>query len=278
MANYIFQKLKKKNIIFCNAIKKNMSEKNNVWMHIFEQVKYDLLEDKIISATDIKNAGKNWNGKSNQFEPRLLCKQDSDEDRPEIFKKNNLCIISIKNGDYLLTKNNIYFPLSYHGEGEIRLLRKNNNSLILNIGNSESSLLDNLRYSGVFETEDFLNEPILFGPLLSGRHRCSFNTTIGTKEVSVDGSQYETDACYESENKVLLIECKAKNKMESFNIRQLYYPYKAIYDKVVNKKQIIPLFINKNKDDTIHVWKFQFMNPNVLTSLQQIDYKVYKFV
>lgn len=270
--------MKKNNIIFCNAIKKNMSEKNNVWMHIFEQVKYDLLEDKIISATDIKNAGKNWNGKSNQFEPRLLCKQDSDEDRPEIFKKNNLCIISIKNGDYLLTKNNIYFPLSYHGEGEIRLLRKNNNSLILNIGNSESSLLDNLRYSGVFETEDFLNEPILFGPLLSGRHRCSFNTTIGTKEVSVDGSQYETDACYESENKVLLIECKAKNKMESFNIRQLYYPYKAIYDKVVDKKQIIPLFINKNKDDTIHVWKFQFMNPNVLTSLQQIDYKVYKFV
>ena len=257
---------------------KNMSEKNNVWMHIFEQIKYDLLEDKIISATDIKNAGKNWNGKSNQFEPRLLCKQDSEEDRPEVFKQNNLCIISIKNGDYLLTKNNIYFPLSYHGEGEIRLLRKNNNSLILNIGNSESSLLDNLRYSGVFETADFLDEPILFGPLLSGRHRCSFNTTIGTKEVSVDGSQYETDACYESENKVLLIECKAKNKMESFNIRQLYYPYKAIYDKVVDKKQIIPLFINKNKDDTIHVWKFQFMNPNVFTSLQQIDYKIYKFV
>ena len=255
---------------------KNMSDKNNIWMHIFEQIKYDLLEDKIISATDIKNAGKNWNGKSNQFEPRLLCKQDSEEDRPEVFKQNNLCIISIKNGDYLLTKNNIYFPLSYKCDGEIQLLRKNNNSLILNIGNSESSLLDNLRYSGVFETADFLDEPILFGPLLSGRHRCSFNTTIGTKEVSVEGSQY--DACYESENKVLLIECKAKHNMESFNIRQLYYPYKAIYDKVVDKKQIIPLFINKNKDSTIHIWRFQFTNPNVLTSLQQIYYKVYKFV
>lgn len=253
-----------------------MSNISDVWIHIFEQIKYDLLEDKIISATEIKNAGKTWTGKSNQFEPRLLCKQDSEEDRPEIFKKNNLCIISVKNGEYLLTKNNIYFPLKYQND-TVWPLSRNCDSLILNIGNSESSLLDNLRHSGIFETADFLGEPILFGPLLSGRHRCSFDTKIGSKEISVEGSQYETDACYESQNKVLLIECKAKHKMESFNIRQLYYPYKAIYDKVAGKKQIIPLFINKNKDNTIHIWKFQFADPNVLTSLEETDYKVYKF-
>jgi hypothetical protein len=253
-----------------------MSKTTEIWTHIFEQIKYDLLEDKIITATEIKNAGKNWTGKSNQFEPRLLCKQDSEEDRPEIFKKNNLCIISIKNGDYLLTKNNIYFPLKYQND-TVWPITRISDSLILNIGNSESSLLDNLRYSGIFETDDFLGEPILFGPLLSGRHRCSFHTKIGTKEISIEGSQYETDACYESQNKVLLIECKSKNKMESFNIRQLYYPYKVIFDKVAGKKQIIPLFINKNKDNTIHIWKFQFADANVMTSLEQIDYKVYKF-
>jgi hypothetical protein len=65
--------------------------------------------------------------------------------------------------------------------------------------------------------------------------------------------------------------------MESFNIRQLYYPYKAIYGMIKNKKEIIPIFINKNNDNTIHIWKFQFADPNILTSLKQIDYKVYKF-
>jgi len=33
-----------------------MSNISDVWIHIFEQIKYDLLEDKIISATEIKNA------------------------------------------------------------------------------------------------------------------------------------------------------------------------------------------------------------------------------
>lgn len=261
------------NITECNKI---VCHKSEIWTHIFEMVKYDYSDDKIISATEIKDAGKTWKGKSNQFEPRLLCKQDSLEDRPDIFKKNNICIISVRNGDYLLTKNNIYFELKYKNDN-IHKIKLNSNSLILNIGDSESSLLDNLRYSSVFETTDFLNEPILFGPLLSGRHRCTFKTKIGDKLIDIEGSQFETDACYESESKILLIECKTKNNIESFNIRQLYYPYKTIYDKVKNKKQIIPIFINKNNDGSIHIWKFEFIDPNILTSIKQIDYKIYKF-
>ncbi len=255
---------------------KKVCHKSDIWTHIFNTIKYDFAEDIIITATEIKNAGKTWTGKSDQFEPRLLCKQDSEDDKPEIFKINKICIISVKNGDYLITKNNIYFPLKYKNDNIITI-KKNTESLILSIGNSETSLIDNLRYSGVFESNDFLGEPILYGSLLTGRHRCTFTTKIGNKEISVEGSQYETDGCYESKNKVLLIECKGKNNIESFNIRQLYYPYKSIYGMIKNKKEIIPIFINKNNDNTIHIWKFQFTNHDVLTSLKQVDYKVYKF-
>lgn len=249
---------------------------NNVWKHIFEQIKYDGSSDTIISATQIKECKKSWKGDECQFEPRLLCKQDCDEDRPQIFKNYNLCIISVKNGDYLLTKNYIYFRLPYN-ETKIIEIKKNNDSLLLNIGNSETSLIDNLRYSGLFERNQYLNEPILYGSLLNGRHRCKFNTTIGNKSVKIIGSQYETDSCYESKNKILLIEGKSINNIKSFNIRQLYFPYRTIYDKVKDKKEILCLFINKDKNNIIHIWKFQFENPLIMTGIKNIGYDTYKF-
>jgi hypothetical protein len=113
--------------------------------------------------------------------------------------------------------------------------------------------------------------------LLNGRHRCSFKTKIGNNEVEISGSQYETDACYESENKILLIECKGVNNLSSFNIRQLYYPYRTIYDTIEGKKEIITLFINKDKNNIIHIWKFEFENPLVMTSIKNIGYHKYTF-
>ena len=198
------------------------------------------------------------------------------EDKPKIFKDYNINIISIKNGEYLLTKNVIYFNLEYP-KVKINTIKKNVDSLLLNIGNSESSLIDNLRYSGLFEKSQYLGEKILFGSLLNGRHRSSFKTKIGTKEVDVEGSQYETDACYESKNKILLIECKGVNKLSSFNIRQLYYPYRTIYDKVNGVKEIITLFINKDKNNVIHIWKFEFENPLIMTSIKNTVYHKYEF-
>lgn len=122
-----------------------------------------------------------------------------------------------------------------------------------------------------------MGEKILFGSLLNGRHRCSFKTKIGTKEVDIEGSQYETDACYESKNKILLIECKGVNNLSSFNIRQLYYPYRTIYDKVNGIKEIITLFINKDKNNVIHIWKFEFENPQIMTSIINTEYHKYEF-
>ncbi len=148
---------------YCLGIKKN-----NVWKHIFNEIKYDGKQDICISAEQIKKCKKSWKGENCQFEPRLLCKQDCDDDRPQIFKDNNLCIISIKNGEYLLTKNNIYFKLPYKKTKTIEI-EKNDDSLLLSIGNSETSLIDNLRYSGLFEKKQYLGEKILFGlsePLL----------------------------------------------------------------------------------------------------------------
>ena len=261
------------------------------WTHIFNHCGYNGDSEFVITSKMIKEAGKTWNGeKQSQFEPRLLCKQDTYEKRPDIFKKHGLCILSVKNGEYLLTKTNIYHTLDYnHSNGtstngtstnsnnDIIKLTKNNNSLVLQIGHSETSVIDNLRYSGLFETTNYLGEPIQFGPLLNGRHRCSFTTKLDDKDIKIEGSQYETDSCYESENKILLIEGKGGHN-ESFNIRQLYYPYRSIYDRVLDQKQIIPLYINTDKNSVIHIWSFTFVNPLDMTSIKCSSFKKYMLI
>ena len=74
---------------------------------------------------------------------------------------------------------------------------------------------------------------------------------------NVEGVQYETDSCYETDNKILLIEGKSGNP-DTFNIRQLYFPYRSIYDSIGDKKEIICLLQNKNRrkhrqTDTNHI-------------------------
>ena len=142
----------------------------SAWTHIFETLAYAGAGDLEITAETIKQCGKTWTGKANQFEPRLLCYQSSDRDRPEIFKQYGLCILPIKNGTYLLTKNNIYSKLDYSQIGE-KIFARDTSSTILSLGKSETSLIDNMRYSGIFEY--ILEEPITHGPLLNGRHRIS---------------------------------------------------------------------------------------------------------
>ena len=247
-----------------------------VWEYILNYLKCDGSTDFTLTSDQIKESGKQNKTLKSQFEARLLCKQDTSEGRPDIFKQLGLFIIAIENGTYRLTKQNIYETLIYNSSKPILEIEKNTKSKILKIGNSETSLIDNLRYSGLFESDDYLNEPIIFGPLLNGRHRCSFETKIGEINLSIKGVQYETDSCYESENKILLIEGKS-GEPESFNIRQLYFPYRSIYDELSGEKEIICLFITKDKKNIIHIWKYMFEDPLVMTSIKLINYMKYKF-
>ena len=159
---------------------------------------------------------------------------------------------------------------------EERIFKKDTTSSILSLGKSETSLIDNMRYSGIFE--DILGEPITHGPLLNGRHRMSpIDILLGEKQIHIQGVQYETDACFESQNKILIIECKktATKPLSSFNIRQLYFPFCEVLRVVANNKKIICAFIHQI-GSSIHVWLYDFPVPNNFSSIVLIKSIVYK--
>ena len=255
--------------------KKPIKDKNNnlIWGHIIQFNKIDIINNhlSLLTSSQIKDSKKTWNGKKNQFEPRLLCKMDSDLSRPEIFRENNICIFSVKNGTYALIKENIYIPLNkYYCVPNI--IHNKNSSLLLDIGESETSMLDKLYYNKILG--HIIGEKIKYGPLLGGRHRCSFNTLISSNQIKIAGSQYETDGCYETDNYVCIVEAKSV-ECNDFNIRQLYYPFREVYKKVGDKKKIICLFIYKDKKKFIHIHKFKWNNYEKMLDIVNIGYYQY---
>src|SRR3972149_11424345 len=116
------------------------------WKKIFDDYKileHDLAKSPFpLSATQIKRACQRFK-ETGEKEVRILCKQDSREDRPEIFKKNNLFLLPVKNGLYNIIK----------GEGCIDIPEIKNEVVVYSskldfqldsakVGNSEMQHLD----------------------------------------------------------------------------------------------------------------------------------------
>lgn len=235
------------------------------WKHILESIGY-VAGEVILSAEKIKQCGKTWKGAANQFEPRLLAYQTSSASRPVIFQEKGLFILPIQNGTYLLTKTNVYQSLTYMAKP--LNIPKDSSSLILGLGYSETSNIDNLRYAGVFERPEILGEKITHGPLLNGRHRCSLDFFLSDQKISVKGVQYETDACYESQNKILIIEGKSSNKqIDSFNIRQLYFPFREVLRVASSKKEVVCIFVH-NLNGINYIWKYGFSDSQKMDSIR----------
>ena len=179
-----------------------------------------------------------------------------------------------------MTKNNIYVSLDnnidINTDTDIVKIEITHTSSILSIGNSEISMLDNLRYNGIFERQELIGEKILYGPLLGGRHRCHFDTIFGGEKITINGSQYETDGCFESENYICIIEAKSKI-VSNVNIRQLYYPYREVYNTIACKKKIISLFIYKDKLQVIHIYKYIWNNPDIMMDIKCVGHYRYKY-
>ena len=194
-----------------------------------------------VSADDIKAA-------SDKREPRLLAKQDTKNSRPEVFKQNKLSILPVENGKYIIFRDEsvkTYFPLEkilaevpaeeYQPAKDYREYE----SLDVRNLSSESQAIDFANLVSLLKT--FTSEREL-NLTIRGRQRSEkFPVTIpGSRHTAeVDGVQIEVDAGFESPEKIYLFEAKL-GRIEDFNIRQLYYPFKDWSCK--SRKEIIPLF------------------------------------
>jgi len=222
-----------------------MTQNDDAWGKIFNSLPLLSEIEKngfvYVSAEQLKNA-------SDKREPRLLAKQDTSELRPKVFRHNKLSMLPVENGKYIIFKDEharTYFPIKqilaeipteeYKPAKDYRGYQ----SLDVRSLSSESQALDFANLVSLLKT--FTNEKEL-NLTIRGRQRSEkFPVKIpGANHIAeVNGVQIEIDAGFESPEKIYIFEAKL-GRLDDFNIRQLYYPFKDWSSRTC--KEIIPLF------------------------------------
>jgi hypothetical protein len=243
------------------------------WQKIFDDYDIDKHDFSIkpfeISARQIKDACQDFR-ETTQKEVRILCKQDTREQRPDVFVKNNLFLLPVKNGLYNIIKGEGYMDIPEIMSEPIKYKPKLDFDLdTVLIGNSEMQHLDYAYAISIIRT--FMNDDSLILTIRGRKYTPEFNFMVGRQKIFTQSVQTEVDAGYEGKEKVVLIEAKNSSTKNTI-IRQLYYPFRQ-WQEHTNKK-VETLFFEKHKS-LFKLWLFEFTDKNDYNSISLVDSKSY---
>lgn len=240
------------------------------WETLFD--KYDILNQVdsngqfIISASQIKE----------YREPRLMAKFDHGINLPHIFADNNLAILPISRGDYVISNFKAYQPFESLDTTITRAsLLGHIQSLEPNRVPSETIAINCALASGMLA--DFLGEEKLYstvsgrmgsGQFEFGIHNLRNGSTIN---LQVSNSQIEIDAALEGVESLALIEAK-RDLSADFLVRQLYYPYRVWQSRI--SKKVTPIFLVYS-NGIYSLYEYEFQDLSVYNSLVLVKHRNY---
>lgn len=211
-------------------------------------------------------------------EARLMAKFDQSSQLPDVFRSNNLSILPISRGEYIIgpfqTHEKVIYPRCKPAFVKVPDLETIDHTNLY----SEASALLFAYNSGIIK--DIVNSEAIYytvnGRMSSGcfEYYIQNNGGIGSpQKIMVQNAQVEIDAGYEFADGFCLVE--AKNiAVEEILIRQLYYPYRLWTSKI--SKPVIPLLMVYS-NDVFHFFQYGFSDSTLYNSLQLIFYKSYTF-
>lgn len=241
---------------------------DTAWKFLFE--KYNILDEIEkngsfkISAEQIKEIR----------EPRLMTKFDHKVNLPKLFSDNNLSILPISRGDYIISSFSAYKEFETPvPEIERVSIPPHIQSLIPQFIVSEAIALNCANACGILtdflEDEDIVST--VSGRMSSGGFDFNIQTTKGQKTVCVNNSQIEIDAAYEGLEYLSLFEAK-RELSDDFLVRQLYYPFRTWSNKISKPvKTVFLVFTN----GVFYLYQYKFDNPKDYNSLRLVKQKNY---
>lgn len=245
-----------------------MGLNDTAWQALFD--KYNILDaihrdgQFVISANQIKEFR----------EPRLMTKFDHKINLPEVFAQNNLAILPITRGDYVISSFSAYQTFDEPTTETQRIsIPAHIQSLMPQFLVSEAIALNCASACGILN--DFLEDDDIVstvsGRMSSGTFDFSITALDGRHTISVNNSQIEIDAAYEGINYLSLFEAK-RDISEDFLIRQLYYPFRVWSSRVT--KIVKPVFLVFS-NGIFNLYQYQFDDPTNYNSLHLVKQKNY---
>ena len=255
-------------------MKNNTVDKD--WNSIFEKYKVlEAIDNRGICSISAKQI-------QEFHEPRLMVKHDHSINRPKVFRDNDLAILPVTRGDYVIAKMELYQSfiegkeLLFTEKDVITVNPPDIESIDFKHINSEAIAINSIYACGILSS--FLEEerllPTVCGRMGSGCFDFNVNQyrTESSFRFSVNNSQIEIDGGFEGDNCLCLIE--AKNSLsDDFLIRQLYYPYRVWREKVA--KSVRPVFLCYS-NGIYHLLEYKFDDPNNYNSIVLVKYSKYQ--
>ena len=235
------------------------------------------LFDKYHIINEIKKNGQ-FTISANQIkefrEPRLMTKFDHKINLPTIFAENQLAILPVTRGDYVISSFSAYKEFEQPSMDIQRIsIPTHIQSLMPQFLVSEAIALNCANACGILD--DFLEDEALVatvnGRMSSGEFNFNINSASGMRTMYVTNSQIEIDAAYEGISYLSLFEAK-KDLSDDFLIRQLYYPFRVWNNRVTKiVKTVFLIFSN----GVFRLYQYQFDDPQNYNSLRLIKQKNY---
>jgi len=251
-----------------------ISSNNAAWKDLFDELPIHEKIEKFgtfhITANQIKRIG----GR----EPRLMTKFDSRSQRPKLLAEHGITILPTTNGEYLLLKGDGYFDVPPIQQIEVYDATKiaNLQTIPWQAGiRSEPQAIDTLYMASALRSfvGDSSLQLTVRGKLRSNKFSYKFQTQIREEVIEVDGVQIEIDSGFEGD-KILLLEAKF-GSLDSFIVRQLYYPYRDLLASGVTKEIIPVLLVYSNRVYSLYRFEFSAVDSyQSIRLVRQADYSL----
>jgi Domain of unknown function (DUF6997)/Domain of unknown function (DUF6996) len=244
---------------------------HDIHSHNFTKQSFNIDKDQIKAAT-------NHFKKTSEREVRILCKHDSREKRPQIFKDNGLFILPIKNGFYTIIQGEGYVNIpDIPTNRDVGSIEEHESVLDFNldtsrVGNSEMQHLDFAYATSLIR--HFMNDDSLVLTIRGRKFTPPFWFNVGSQRIDTESVQTEVDGGYEGKNQIVLIEAKNSTTSNTI-IRQLYYPFRQW--SLHTQKPVSTLFFEK-QGDVYSLWHFEFTDQSDYNSIILKRAKKYKII
>lgn len=250
------------------------------WKKIFDETgmsQHDFSTSPfVLKAEQIKRACQDFK-RTGEKEVRILCKQDTRSDRPQVFKDNGLFILPKHNGTYYIVKGEGYVDIpditkpieDYDSKLDFKLQSSK-------IGDSEMQYLDFAYANSLIRT--FMKDPSLVLTIRGRKYTPQFSFNVGKHTLITESVQTEVDAGYEGKDSIVLIEAKNSNATDTI-IRQLYFPFRQW--QVNTSKKVYPLFFERRIIDgetIFYIWQYEFTNVNDYNSIHLVKTGRYRII
>jgi hypothetical protein len=187
-------------------------------------------------------------------EPRLMAKMDTVEDMPRVFRDNGLFLLPVSRTKYAIVKGDGFHVLEEAAKPSVHRTQFRFPTSIEGV-RSEGAFLDYALSSGVLG--EFTGHERLYLVARGRRTTPSFRFDFFNTELQVDGAQLELDGGYESLEGETMISVEAKIGVpSSFNIRQLYYPFRTFGLK---KPVRNVFFVYEPSSRAYMFWEYEFV-------------------